>query len=109
MQPIDYAQREQALDVTRSFIVQAPAGSGKTSLLTRRYLKLLAAVAEPEEIVALTFTRKAAAEMRHRVLRNLSEDSDDEVVRAALDRDRDRSWKLLQQPSRLRIMTIDAL
>jgi ATP-dependent exoDNAse (exonuclease V) beta subunit len=114
----DQAVRDDALDISRSFIVRAPAGSGKTRLLIQRYLALLANVDEPEEIVAITFTRKAAAEMRERVLAAFATAgseiaTSDETTRrlaiAALERDSARGWQLAANASRLRIQTIDAL
>lgn len=116
----DAAARAQALDPTRSFIVQAPAGSGKTELLTQRFLRLLATVEYPEQIVALTFTRKAAAEMRSRILRafeNAAGPAPDtahkratwDLARAVRDLDAQRGWGLTKHPARLRIQTIDAL
>jgi ATP-dependent exoDNAse (exonuclease V) beta subunit len=118
--PADQAQRLRALDVERSYIVQAPAGSGKTGLLTQRYLALLATVEQPEEIVAITFTRKAAGEMRSRVLealRGSREQPPDEpyerltweLAGHALARSVELSWNLLENPQRLRIRTIDSL
>lgn len=118
----DQAAREQALNPTASFIVQAPAGSGKTELLTQRFLKLLSTgVKSPEEIIAITFTRKAAGEMRHRILSALefavTQPKPKEEYRqltynlatAVLERDAQSDWKLRDNPNRLRILTIDSL
>ncbi len=117
----DSSQREQAIDPRQSFIVQAPAGSGKTEILTQRYLKLLSTVSAPEQIVALTFTRKAANEMRERILLALQQvalgatassahqQKTYSCAQDALTRDKTLGWLLLQQPSRLRIITIDSL
>jgi ATP-dependent exoDNAse (exonuclease V) beta subunit len=116
----DAAARAEALNPAQSFIVQAPAGSGKTELLIQRYLALLATVREPEQVVAITFTRKAAAEMRRRVLRALRAASDKtpseqphertafDLARSVIARDREHDWRLLAQPQRLRIDTLDA-
>ena len=127
----DALARMQALDPERSFIVQAPAGSGKTELLIQRYLVLLARVQSPEEIAAITFTKKAAAEMRKRVLEALAQARDPvgqarepleqmppprphaaltlEHARAVLRRDSALGWRLEENAARLRIQTIDAL
>ena len=117
----DRQQRERALDPGRSFIVQAPAGSGKTELLIQRYLLLLARVERPEEIVAITFTRKAAAEMRKRVFEAFARARDPErppeahaartwnLARAALETNDRLGWKLEENAARLRVQTIDAL
>ena len=117
----DVQARKDALDVTRSFIVQAPAGSGKTELLIQRYLSLLSVVDNPEEIIAITFTRKAAAEMQLRVLdairQRISGNEPDaehekltyQLAGRALDRSSAREWNLVGNPRRMRILTLDAL
>ena len=117
----DNAEREAALDPSRSFIVQAPAGSGKTGLLVQRYLRLLGVVERPESIVAMTFTRKAAAEMKERIHEALlaaregsSAHSDfarrtRELALDALLNDARHGWNLLADTGRLQIQTIDSL
>jgi len=117
----DAGEREAAIDPKRSFIVQAPAGSGKTELLIQRYLRLLAGVEAPEAIVAITFTRKAAAEMRTRILSALERAKDPEppktpheqrtwtLALAAGEQNVRQNWQLTENPGRLRIQTIDAL
>jgi len=125
--PSDWRQRELGCDLQHSYIVQAPAGSGKTELLTQRMLGLLSVVDHPEEVVAITFTRKAAAEMSHRLFKHLqaaareqSGENENETLQpheqisrklalGVLKNDSARGWNLLEQPSRLRIRTIDSL
>lgn len=126
--PPDAQQRQQALDPSQSFICEAPAGSGKTELLTQRFLTLLSRVEKPEQILAITFTRKATGEMRERILRalqaaasapgqthgsaptsNSHKEITQQLAKAVLERDKEKSWQLLENPSRLRIMTFDSL
>src|ERR1700743_1920189 len=118
----DAGERARALDPHESFLVQAPAGSGKTELLALRYLALLPTVDEPEQVLAITFTRKATAEMRVRVLQALegatrredpvASEHEREVRRlaqAALAHAQALGWQLTEQPQRLNIQTIDSL
>ena len=115
----DREARRQAIETRGSVLVQAPAGSGKTTLLVQRYLRLLALVDAPERILALTFTRRAAQEMRERVLLALEAarlgacppDMNRETWELAVLAQRHIDASLLdvrRQPSRLRIETIDA-
>jgi ATP-dependent exoDNAse (exonuclease V) beta subunit len=125
-QIVDQEVRDAVLARERSFIVQAPAGSGKTELLIQRYLTLLAdpAVDEPELVLAITFTRKAAAEMRNRVRDALdtagspaTQDTQIEahkqktrdLASAVLARDAECGWNLLHDISRINIRTLDSL
>ena len=119
-QPVDALARERALCPDHSFICVAPAGSGKTELLTQRMLVLLARVQQPEEILAITFTRKAAAEMQHRVLGALRlaqgpkpaephKQHTWSLAKAALQADAQNGWQLLQSPHRLQVRTFDGL
>jgi ATP-dependent exoDNAse (exonuclease V) beta subunit len=106
--PPDQAQRDSALDPSRSILVQAPAGSGKTTLLAERFLRLLAEVDEPGQVVAITFTNAAAAEMRNRILDELRKEQPSPLARRALDRSQALGWNLLDLPAQLRISTIDS-
>lgn len=117
---MDFEARQKAICPQESFIVQAPAGSGKTELLTQRLLALLPTVEEPEQIVALTFTRKAALEMAHRVLHALEDAKNQTPLKSehqkatralalrALEHAKHRQWGLLEHPQRLKIKTFDS-
>lgn len=113
--------RQQTLDPKKSFIVQAPAGSGKTELLIQRFLTLLATAKIPEEITAITFTRKAGVEMRERIITALHTAQDQsssidfhknltwKLARAVIERSQKYDWQLDINPNRLQLLTIDAL
>lgn len=121
MQPQDYLARAEALNPHDSFAVTAPAGSGKTGLLTQRVLTLLPLCDNPEEVVSITFTRKAAAEMKERIIDALhfaaesSRPTDPheqltwDLAQKVIARDQQQQWNLLKNPNRLRVQTIDGL
>ena len=112
--------RATALDPGRSFIVQAPAGSGKTGLLVHRMLTLLTRVERPEQVLTITFTRKATSELRQRILGLLSqaeagavaaerfEQQGIDLAGKVLARSKAQDWHLLDSPEQLQILTIDA-
>jgi len=116
----DLDARTAALNPQRSFIVQAPAGSGKTGLLVYRILTLLATVDQPQKVLAITFTRKATSEMLARLQELLrcaeqGESSDDAfeqqgiaLAQDVLVQDKKYGWNLLDSPHQLQILTIDA-
>ena len=122
---MDWQAREDALNVERSWIVEAPAGSGKTGLLIQRYLKLLGqeGVTEPEQVLAITFTKKATQEIRERIVEELEaaaertplkreatfERTSRDLAERVSQRDQALGWGLLDRPRRLRVQTIDSV
>jgi ATP-dependent helicase/nuclease subunit A len=119
--PEDHLARARALDPSHSFAVTAPAGSGKTGLLTQRVLKLLPLCDNPEEVVCITFTRKAAAEMQERIASAIDSAANQprpelehdqktwDLAQKVIERDREKNWQLLKNTGRLRVQTIDGL
>ena len=98
----DRSARDFAVDPRNNVVLEASAGTGKTSVLVTRYVNLLEAGVEPGNILAITFTRKAAAEMRERIVRELRESA----ARSELDKAR---WtELRDRIGDIAISTIDA-
>ncbi len=89
----DVDARRHAVDPAQNVVLEASAGTGKTQVLVDRYVNLLLAGVDPDNILAITFTRKAAAEMRQRVI----------------DRLKQVGWRNLnERMSDIEISTIDA-
>ncbi len=100
--PPDAAERAYATDPRHNVVLEASAGTGKTTVLVHRYLNLLGAGVDPSHILAMTFTRKAAAEMRQRIVAELRQGAArSEAGRARWLRVRDRVGEIA-------ISTIDA-
>ncbi len=64
---------QTACNPQRSVVVEACAGAGKTWMLVSRMIRALLQGSRPQEILAITFTRKAASEMRDRLMQWLSD------------------------------------
>ena len=110
-QPSDHQVRKKALG-QGSFIVQAPAGSGKTSLLVKRFLNRLLEVKSPKEVLALTFTNKAAAEMAQRLKEALEGKSKDNEIKKIVEKISKHALKNKWDEGyidTLMVMTIDKL
>jgi len=98
----DAAARLHAVDPSQNVVLEASAGTGKTRVLVERYVNLLRAGVDPDHILAITFTRKAAAEMRERIIERLREASRQSEF------DRGRWRELKDRLADIAISTIDA-
>jgi len=114
--------RNQALNVNNSYIIEAPAGSGKTELLIQRFLTLLSKISSPpESVLVFTFTRKSAKEIKKRIFDslyfshiNLDEPKEKHkrktwcLAKIVLEKSNQKKWNILSCLSRLNITTIDS-
>jgi ATP-dependent helicase/nuclease subunit A len=98
----DAHARQFAIDPAHNVVLEASAGTGKTSVLVWRYINLLKAGVDPANILAITFTRKAAAEMRERIIRELK------AAAARSEFDRARWNDVRDRLADIAISTIDA-
>jgi len=122
--PVDILERGLALDPRQSFAVSAPAGSGKTTNLEAVYLSRLLHSDKPEQVLVVTFTNAAAAEIRSRIASILAKASSyvtpskkpvkgskeytDYLASLVMERDKKLKWYLAINPARMRIVTFDA-
>ena len=98
----DARDRADAVDPRLNVVLEASAGTGKTRVLVDRYVNLVRAGVEPKHILAMTFTRKAAAEMRERILQTLRRTAEE----GGID---ERRWRSLRERlGEVGISTIDA-
>jgi len=99
---VDARDRADAVDPRLNVVLEASAGTGKTRVLVDRYVNLVRAGVEPRHILAITFTRKAAAEMRERILATLRRQAEEGGIDP-------RRWRQLRERlADVAISTIDA-
>ncbi len=98
----DARDRAAAVDPSQNVVLEASAGTGKTRVLVDRYTNLLKAGVDPANILAMTFTRKAAAEMRGRIVQNLRRAAEEGEIDPA------RWRELCDRMGEIAISTIDA-
>ena len=98
----DAAERLSATDPSHNVVLEASAGTGKTSVLVSRYLNLLRAGVDPANVLAITFTRQAAAEMRERIIHQLRADAANSAAARA------RWVDLRDRLGEIAISTVDA-
>ncbi len=123
--PVDHKQRIAAIVPTSSVLITAPAGSGKTTVLEGRYMNCLLHANKPEDVLVITFTNAAAAEIRARICALLDTAKNSLIPLADVEptssreltmhlaqkvvlRDEKLTWNIVKTPSRLKIMTFDA-
>ncbi len=81
------SSQQRAVDIDTNGIITAGAGSGKTTVLALRFLRLVKQKrARVDEILTLTFTRKAAAEMYSRIHKHFTANQSDDIIREELAR-----------------------
>jgi ATP-dependent helicase/nuclease subunit A len=98
----DEAARGFAVDPANHVVLEASAGTGKTRVLVARYVRLIESGVDPHNVLAVTFTRKAAAEMRERVIAELSARATTGAIPAA-------RWRSLAgRIGDIQVSTIDA-
>ena len=98
----DAPARAFATNPANNVVLEASAGTGKTTVLVSRYVNLLGAGVDPSNILAITFTRQAAAEMRDRIIRQLRRSADGTPA------ERNRWRALRDRLGEIAISTIDA-
>jgi DNA helicase-2/ATP-dependent DNA helicase PcrA len=80
MEELNSKQKEAVLHVNGPLLIIAGAGAGKTKTITSRIMHLIKTGIEPKNILAITFTNKAAKEMRDRVTLALEGDSERPLI-----------------------------